>query len=129
MIEEDGYYTLVIESSFSVIERTIQFDLLEEEIHEVDDYVTHESVYEVGQRTGLYDADFGDRLLELWRNNRSRTNYREGLTHRLPQRSWSRMSDSSTIMYSSCQVGVTSASAATERPLGPAFPPASSRSR
>lgn len=77
---EDGYYTLVIEASFSVIERTLQFYLLEQEVLDADAFVTHEDVYDLGGSAGLYDADFRDKLLDLWRNNRSRTYYREGLS-------------------------------------------------
>lgn len=76
---ENGYYTLVIEASFAVIERTLQFYLLESELLHDDDFVTHEHVYDLGEQAGLYDADFRDKLRDLWRNNRSRTYYREGI--------------------------------------------------
>lgn len=76
---EDGYYTLVIKASFAVIERTLQFYLLENDLLDDDDFVTHEQVYARGEQAGLYSADFRDKLLNLWRNNRSRTYYREGI--------------------------------------------------
>lgn len=76
---EDGYHTLVIEASFAVIERTLQFYLLENDLLDDDDFVTHEQVYARGEQAGLYSADFRDKLLDLWRNNRSRTYYREGI--------------------------------------------------
>lgn len=76
---EDGYYTLVIEASFAVIERTLQFYLLEQELLDDDDFVTHRHVYDLGRQAGLYDAEFRDKLRNLWQNNRSRTYYREGI--------------------------------------------------
>lgn len=76
---EDGYYTLVIEASFGVIERTIQFYLLEQEVVDESDLLHHELVYERGEQAGLYDDEFKEKLLDLWRNNRSRTYYREGI--------------------------------------------------
>lgn len=79
MKEEEGYYTLIIEASFSAIERTIQFYLLEKEYIDESDFVNHEDIYEGGVEVGLYGRDFKDNLLQLWRNNRSRTYYREGI--------------------------------------------------
>lgn len=76
---ENGYYTLVIEASFAVIERTLQFYLLEHDLLDDDDFVIHEHVYDLGVQAGLYDDDVRDKLLALWRNNRSRTYYREGI--------------------------------------------------
>jgi hypothetical protein len=79
---ENGYYTLVIEASFGVIERTLQFYLLETELLHEDEFVSHEHVYDRGEQAGLYSADVRDKLLGLWRNNRSRTYYREGIGSR-----------------------------------------------
>jgi len=76
---ENGYYTIVIEASFSVIERTLQFYLLEKDMIHEDDFVTHEQVYDLDEKAGLYNQDVRDKLLGLWRNNRSRTYYREGI--------------------------------------------------
>ena len=75
----NGYYTVIIEASFAAIERTIQFYLLEKDLLAEDDYVDHETVYERGEDAGLYGPDFGDKLITLWENNRSRTYYREGV--------------------------------------------------
>jgi signal transduction histidine kinase len=75
----NGYYTLVIEASFAVIERTLQSYLLQKDIIHDDDFVTHEQVYDLGEQAGLYNKDVRDKLLGLWQNNRSRTYYREGI--------------------------------------------------
>lgn len=76
---ENGYYTVVIEAALSAIERTSQFYLLDTALLHDDDYVTTEQVYDRGEQAGLYDHDVRDKLLDLWRNNRSRTYYREGI--------------------------------------------------
>lgn len=74
-----GFYTVIIESSFAAIERTIQFYLLEAGLLHGDEYVNHEEVYRRGTRAGLYDEEFAGKLEHLWRNNRSDTYYREGV--------------------------------------------------
>lgn len=77
--EQDGYYTVIVESSFAAIERTIQFYLLDTDLLHEDEYVNHETVYERGSQAGIYDAEFAGKLDTLWRNNRSDTYYREGI--------------------------------------------------
>lgn len=77
--DHNSYYTVVIEASFSVIERTIQFYLLHRDFLAPEEYVDHTAVYRRGEKAGLYDAEIRDRLLALWRNNRSETYYREGV--------------------------------------------------
>lgn len=76
---EGGFYTVVVETSFGAIERTIQFYLLENDHLHRDEYVNHEEVYRRGMRAGLYDQRFAGKLDTLWRNNRSETYYREGI--------------------------------------------------
>ncbi|WP_233740805.1 hypothetical protein [Halobaculum saliterrae] len=77
--QEDGYYTVVIEASFSAIERTIQFYLLDTGLLHEDEYINHENVYQMGEDAGLYTKEFAGKLTNLWRNNRSDTYYREGI--------------------------------------------------
>jgi hypothetical protein len=79
LIEENGYYTVVIETSFGAIERSLQFYLLENDFLHPDEYIDHQSVYEESYEAGLYNQEFRDKLVELWRNNRSRSYYREGV--------------------------------------------------
>ncbi len=76
--EQNGHYTLIIEASFASIERTIQFYLLEKGYIEEDEFVDHRKVYEHGEYAALYGSDFRQKLVDLWKNNRSRTYYREG---------------------------------------------------
>ncbi len=75
----DGYYTVIVETSFAALERTIQFYLLDRELLHEDEYVNHADVYRRGRRAGLYDREFAGKLEMLWRNNRSETYYREGI--------------------------------------------------
>jgi len=77
--QENGYYTVVIEACFAVIERTLQFYLLENRFLEPDEYIDHREVYERSHEAGLYNEQFKEKLVGLWRDNRSRTYYREGV--------------------------------------------------
>lgn len=79
LADHNGYYTVVIEASFAAIERSIQFYLLEHDFLASEEYVDHTVVYRRGEEAGLYNAEIRDRLAALWRNNRSKTYYREGV--------------------------------------------------
>jgi hypothetical protein len=77
--DRNGYYTVIVETSFAAIERTIQFYLLDTGLLHEDEYVNHAEVYERGTEAGLYSHEFAGKLDNLWRNNRSDTYYREGV--------------------------------------------------
>lgn len=79
---ENGYFTVVIETSFAAIERTLQFYLLKNDFLYPDEYVNHREVYERSSEAGLYSNNFKEKLVALWRNNRSRSYYREGVGSR-----------------------------------------------
>jgi hypothetical protein len=72
----DGYHTSVIELSFGAIERTIQFYILDSTNDTLQEYQSHEAVYERGAELNLYSTAVRDQLLQLWRENRSATYYR-----------------------------------------------------
>lgn len=77
---ERGYYTVVIESSFVSIERTIQFRLIHDgALARSDTISSHRRLYQRGVETGLYDDQFGDKLANLWTYNRTKTYYRLGI--------------------------------------------------
>lgn len=77
---DDGYYTVVIESSFVAIERTIQFRLIHDGAMEASEVISsHRRLYQRGAEVGLYDEAFGERLAELWNQNRTKTYYRLGI--------------------------------------------------
>jgi hypothetical protein len=76
---DNGYYTLVIEAAFAATERTLQFYLIENGFLEPEEYVDHQEVYERSSDAGLFSEDFVEKLEALWRDNRSRSYYREGV--------------------------------------------------
>ena len=77
---DDGYYTVVIESSFVAIERTIQFRLIHDGAMEASEVISsHRRLYQRGAEVGLYNESFGGRLAELWNQNRTKTYYRLGI--------------------------------------------------
>jgi HEPN domain-containing protein len=77
---EEGYYTVVIESSFVAIERTIQFRLIHDDAMEASAVISsHRRLYQRGAEVGLYDEAFGARVAELWNQNRTKTYYRLGV--------------------------------------------------
>lgn len=79
LVAENGYHTVIIEASFGAIERTLQFYLLENGFLRPEEYVNHQTVYERSHEAGLYDKVFKDKLIRLWRDNRSKSYYREGV--------------------------------------------------
>ena len=77
---DNGYFTVVIESSFVAIERTIQFRLIHDGAMKPEQVISnHDQLYRRGIETGLFDETFGERLTELWNQNRSKTYYRLGI--------------------------------------------------
>jgi hypothetical protein len=77
---EQGYYTVVIESAFVAIERTIQFRLIHDGAMSPEEVISsHRRLYQRGAEIGLYDDTFGDDLAELWNRNRTKTYYRLGI--------------------------------------------------
>ncbi|WP_096394223.1 hypothetical protein [Halorubrum trapanicum] len=75
-----GYYTVVIESAFVAIERTIQFRLIYDGAMSPSEVISsHRRLYQRGAEIGLYDDAFGDDLAELWNRNRTETYYRLGI--------------------------------------------------
>jgi len=80
LLLDRGYYTVVIESSFVVMERTIQFRLIHDGAMEPSEVISsHRRLYQRGAEIGLYDDSFTDDIAELWNQNRTRTYYRLGL--------------------------------------------------
>lgn len=76
---QNGYYTVVIETSFIAIERSIHFYLLYATGMNSTEFVTHSDVYQRGAEANLYSKSLGDRFLQLWRENRSKTYYRQAV--------------------------------------------------
>lgn len=79
-LQEQGYYTLVIEASFVAMERTVEFRLLEREMTEPADLPgTHPGVYREAASAGIFDESMADDLADLWRDRRAKTYYQDGL--------------------------------------------------
>lgn len=43
------------------------------------EFVTHSDVYERGAEANLYSKSLGDQFVQLWRENRSKTYYRQAV--------------------------------------------------
>lgn len=78
--KENSHYILIIDACFISIERSIQAFLLEKRVIEEGDPVfDHEKIYQLGTQTGIYGSDYEQKLKQLWKDNRSKTYYRDGL--------------------------------------------------
>ena len=78
-----GYYTIVIETSFVAIERTIEFRLLERgEMEPRDLPGTHTGVYREAATVGVFAEATADDLADLWTEHRAKTYYQDGLAAR-----------------------------------------------
>lgn len=79
-LQDDGYYTLVIEASFVAIERTIEFRLLERGAVEPDSLPgTHAGLYQEAATIGVVSEATAADLADLWRDHRAKTYYQDGL--------------------------------------------------
>lgn len=79
-LRDGEYYTLVIEASFAVIERTVEFRLLEKGSTQPADLPgTHPGVYREAATIGLFSESTADDLADLWREYRAKTYYQDGL--------------------------------------------------
>lgn len=76
----EGYYTLVIESSFGAIERTIEFRLLERgEMNPQNLPGSHTGIYREAATVGLLSEHTADDLTDLWSDYRAKTYYQDGI--------------------------------------------------
>ncbi|MHC3378871.1 hypothetical protein [Haloarcula sp. H-GB5] len=79
-LQEQGYYTLVIEASFVAMERTVEFRLLERGTMEPTDLPgTHPGVYREAASVGIFSESIANDLADLWRDHRAKTYYQDGL--------------------------------------------------
>ncbi|SEH49767.1 hypothetical protein SAMN05192561_103121 [Halopenitus malekzadehii] len=93
-LPERGYYTVVIESAFVAIERTIQFRLIHDGAMSPEEVISsHRRLYQRGAEIGLYDDTFGDDLAELWTRNRTKTYYRLGIATKEQAEAMYRLAD------------------------------------
>jgi len=79
-LHEHGYYTLVIESAFVAMERTVEFRLLERGTTKPNDLPgTHPGVYSEAAAVGIFSESIANDLADLWRDHRAKTYYQDGL--------------------------------------------------
>lgn len=79
-LREAEYYTLVIETSFVAIERTVEFRLLERGTMQPGDLPgTHPGVYRGAATAGIFSESTAEDLADLWREHRAKTYYQDGL--------------------------------------------------
>lgn len=82
-LQDENYYTLVIEASFVAIERTVEFRLLERGTMQSDELPgTHPGVYREAANAGLFSESTAEDLADLWRDHRAKTYYQDGLASR-----------------------------------------------
>jgi len=78
VMRERDAHTVVVETSFASIERLIHFYLLRQTALDASEYLDHEMVYrKAASGANLYSDEIRDMFLQLWRENRSRTYYRQ----------------------------------------------------
>lgn len=79
-LQDEGYYTLVIEASFVAIERTVEVRLLERGTTQPDDLPgSHPGVYREAATAGIFAESTAADLADLWRDHRVKTYYQDGL--------------------------------------------------
>ena len=79
-LRADGYDTLVIETSFVAIERTVEFRLLDRGTMQPGDLPgTHPGVYREAAAIGVFGESVAADLADLWRDHRAKTYYQDGL--------------------------------------------------
>ncbi|WP_256297616.1 hypothetical protein [Haloarchaeobius salinus] len=76
---DDGYYTLTVEASFTSIEKTFMFWLIEEGHQDPSNPPqSHTTAINRSAEVGFVSAELASRLDNLWRENRAQTYYQDG---------------------------------------------------
>ena len=79
-LQEGEYHTLVIESSFVAIERSIEARLLERSwIGPAELPGSHTGIYDEAATAGIVSESIAHDLADLWREHRAKTYYQDGL--------------------------------------------------
>lgn len=73
----DRHYTLVVEGSFTALERTVQFYVVDRGLAESEEMQSHEDTFTYGAQAGLISEPTKDELIELWKNYRNGTYYQQ----------------------------------------------------
>lgn len=73
----DRHHTLVVEGSFAVLERTVQFYVVDRGLAESADMQSHDDAFEYGAQAGVFSRPTKNELVELWKNHRNETYYQQ----------------------------------------------------
>ncbi len=80
--EHDGYHTSVVETSFAVIERTLQFYVQAQGDDPSHEFHDHTDAYERAAQLGLYSEETIEELIALYDANRTEHYYGENVATR-----------------------------------------------
>ena len=75
---QDGYYTVVIEVCFGIIERSIEAYALAMTNDTLQDFQDHQFSYERTHRIGLFERETAEAMRDLYRENRTESYYGGG---------------------------------------------------
>jgi len=73
----DRHHTLVVEGSFAVVERTVQFYVVDAGAAESEEITDHRDSFELGAKAGVFSPETATELIELWWNYRNGLYYQE----------------------------------------------------
>jgi len=71
----DRHHTLVVESSFAAVERSVQFNVVDAGDADSNDIMSHEDTFEPGAQAGIFSDGTGEELVELWKKYRNELYY------------------------------------------------------
>lgn len=73
----DRHYTLVVEGSFAVIERTVQFYVIHSGVAGSEEIHDHEETFDLGVQAGVFTEATAAELVELWQSYRNGLYYQQ----------------------------------------------------
>lgn len=75
--EIDAHHTLVVEGSFTALERTVQFYVVDRDLAATNEMQSHDDAFEYAAQAGVFSHSTKDELIELWQNHRNGTYYQQ----------------------------------------------------
>ena len=73
----DRHYTLIVEGSFAVIERTVQFYVIHSGVAQTGEIHDHGDTFELGARAGVFTEATAEEIAELWQSYRNGLYYQQ----------------------------------------------------
>lgn len=74
---DSEYYTLIVEASFTSIERTLQFYAIHADVATIDELRSHDETFDFAARAGVISDDMATHLIQLWKRYRNGTYYQQ----------------------------------------------------